>query len=328
MYCTTGSPCTAYILLLYLSVSMEEATSSPIEHSPSVEPVSIQNTPPRLSLHPIYTTLTLIMGIFIGVGGLFAYQEFAASPEITSYEMCIKAKGSVIQESYPATCITKDGKRFIQPVDITETNPIYFDPLSCTTDSDCTIGIQSDGCCLCPRAINVREIGKDGWKEYASSEKNQSTSSKDCKTFAACAPCEKPSSPTCQNNQCVFQQTDNQQTKAKQCLSDRTVCKSGTCMANPSATFCICMGGTYTTIENENGQNGICTINNTQIDGWTYYRSFAPTPTPQTSTFTCPTSEWVNCMPGPDAAGIKLECTDTFLTWAKTNCPNFQGAAL
>jgi len=34
----------------------------------------------------------------------------------TTYEECEKAEGSVIQESYPATCVTKEGSRFIQPL--------------------------------------------------------------------------------------------------------------------------------------------------------------------------------------------------------------------
>lgn len=44
--------------------------------------------------------------------------------------------------------------------------------------------------------------------------------------------------------------------------------------------------------------------------------------------YSCPPTEWVDCMPGPDEAGIKLECTQEFLTWAKENCLNFEGAAL
>ncbi len=35
---------------------------------------------------------------------------------INSYETCITAPGSKIQESYPAICVTSDGKRFIQPL--------------------------------------------------------------------------------------------------------------------------------------------------------------------------------------------------------------------
>ncbi len=43
--------------------------------------------------------------------------------------------------------------------------------------------------------------------------------------------------------------------------------------------------------------------------------------------YSCPKTEWVDCMPGPDKPQ-KTECTNEFLTWAKANCPGFQGAAL
>jgi hypothetical protein len=48
----------------------------------------------------------------------------------------------------------------------------------------------------------------------------------------------------------------------------------------------------------------------------------------KTTGYVCPASEWVDCMPGPNSEGIKMECTSDFLTWAKANCPNFKGAAL
>ena len=35
---------------------------------------------------------------------------------ISSYEECLKASGSIIQESYPQMCVAKDGKRFVQPL--------------------------------------------------------------------------------------------------------------------------------------------------------------------------------------------------------------------
>jgi|GEM_PF-1336481 len=49
---------------------------------------------------------------------------------------------------------------------------------------------------------------------------------------------------------------------------------------------------------------------------------------PNNSTsFQCPTTEWVDCMPTIGEGG-KLECTNDFLSWAKIYCPNFKGAAL
>ena len=43
--------------------------------------------------------------------------------------------------------------------------------------------------------------------------------------------------------------------------------------------------------------------------------------------FTCPQSEYVDCMPGPDAR-YRPECEKPYLEWATKNCPGFKGAAL
>jgi hypothetical protein len=46
---------------------------------------------------------------------------------------------------------------------------------------------------------------------------------------------------------------------------------------------------------------------------------------PTTTKYTCPESEYVDCMP---PIGIKkTECSSAFLQWATENCPGFQGAA-
>jgi hypothetical protein len=49
-----------------------------------------------------------------------------------------------------------------------------------------------------------------------------------------------------------------------------------------------------------------------------------PSPSDQTS-FVCPETEWVDCMPGPDMP--KPWCEPDYLEWASDNCPGFQGAA-
>ena len=45
------------------------------------------------------------------------YSEYQTLKSINSYETCIAAKSSTIQESYPATCITRLGSRFTQLVE-------------------------------------------------------------------------------------------------------------------------------------------------------------------------------------------------------------------
>ncbi len=44
------------------------------------------------------------------------------------------------------------------------------------------------------------------------------------------------------------------------------------------------------------------------------------------SSFVCPTTEYVDCMPGPGA--VKTQCSSEFISWASANCPDFKGAAL
>ena len=46
---------------------------------------------------------------------------------------------------------------------------------------------------------------------------------------------------------------------------------------------------------------------------------------PVDSNYTCPKTEWVNCMPILTLEAQKL-CTQEYLNWAKSNCPGFKGA--
>lgn len=61
--------------------------------------------------------LKLFLISILALLSLVAYQkytEYSALKSIDSYESCIVSKGSVIQESYPATCITRLGTHFTQ----------------------------------------------------------------------------------------------------------------------------------------------------------------------------------------------------------------------
>lgn len=59
--------------------------------------------------------------------------------------------------------------------------------------------------------------------------------------------------------------------------------------------------------------------------------------TPDPTTFTCPEETWVDCMPtiydpnNPKSVkgnnAREFRCSETYLKWAKENCPNFEGAA-
>lgn len=176
--------------------------------SPEETPQPLPPAPPTVSLKPMYMTLMLLFGVLLGAGGLFAYQEYAAQRSVTSvvsYDECITAPGSRIQESYPATCITSDNKRFTQPIPDTDITvpPSNNEPLSCSSDDDCTTGIQTNGCCMCPAAIHKSEIGNNDWETYV---KGKDYSNKfTCKTLVACKPCQLGSKPVCRKTQCVFE---------------------------------------------------------------------------------------------------------------------------
>ena len=55
--------------------------------------------------------------------------------------------------------------------------------------------------------------------------------------------------------------------------------------------------------------------------------SFRLTGTEGTVSYTCPTTEFVDCLPDPSGVA-NPQCQPDFLSWAKANCPGFQGAAL
>lgn len=45
-----------------------------------------------------------------------------------------------------------------------------------------------------------------------------------------------------------------------------------------------------------------------------------------TQKLTCPSTEYIDCMPTPDA-GVKYECSPDAITWYQNNCPDFKGVA-
>jgi len=54
---------------------------------------------------------------------------------------------------------------------------------------------------------------------------------------------------------------------------------------------------------------------------------YCQVPPSTTTNYTCPENGWVDCMPTLDTAKTKA-CSIEAMNWYKTNCPNFQGAAL
>ncbi len=48
-------------------------------------------------------------------------------------------------------------------------------------------------------------------------------------------------------------------------------------------------------------------------------------PSPVTSKYTCPSSAYIDCMPG--VYFVRPQCTKEYLDWIRVNCPNFKGVA-
>lgn len=53
--------------------------------------------------------------ILLALVGYKSYRDTQSLKSIDSYESCASSRGSLIQESYPATCVTRLGSHFIQP---------------------------------------------------------------------------------------------------------------------------------------------------------------------------------------------------------------------
>jgi len=85
--------------------------ASPAASQPPTEPEKPKSN--KILLFGIALLLVAIIGT---AAYLFYQNQNKQTPQPTSYEECVNAQDSVIQESYPATCVTKDGERFIQPL--------------------------------------------------------------------------------------------------------------------------------------------------------------------------------------------------------------------
>lgn len=67
----------------------------------------------------------IVLGIGVGIGWFLGNNT---KVPVSSYEECVEAKNSTVSLSYPATCVTRDGKRFIQPLTDEEKGGIQLPP--------------------------------------------------------------------------------------------------------------------------------------------------------------------------------------------------------
>ena len=88
----------------------------PTPLQPAVPP-SVKTQNHRWFLWLLGGLFVLALGIAVGLfSAKFLSGQFPNQPVINSYADCLVAKGSIVQESYPATCVTASGQRFTQPL--------------------------------------------------------------------------------------------------------------------------------------------------------------------------------------------------------------------
>ncbi len=79
--------------------------------------VSVPPPAPKTPIFPIFFVALIL--VLLTVAGVFAYQNWQLRQQLntlTTYKECLKAPGSILQESYPATCVARNGKSFTQPL--------------------------------------------------------------------------------------------------------------------------------------------------------------------------------------------------------------------
>jgi hypothetical protein len=91
--------------------------------NPPEQPVAPSETKKR-SLKPPFIAGILVLVIASGIAAYLMTRV----PEATTYDECIATKGSIILEKYPAVCISKHGKEFIQPISPTPSPTIEASP--------------------------------------------------------------------------------------------------------------------------------------------------------------------------------------------------------
>jgi hypothetical protein len=68
---------------------------------------------PKISTTQKFVIIVIALVVMAAVGWA-VYKHFATSTPVDSYQACADA-GNPIQLSYPSVCVTKDGRRFVNP---------------------------------------------------------------------------------------------------------------------------------------------------------------------------------------------------------------------
>ena len=305
--------------------------------------------PPRQSTYRVdlvKAALLLISGILLGAAGFASYTILKPSSPITTYEACVSANGSQVTAMYPPTCTTKDGKTFTKSDSNITTNPTPEQEMKTFKNEFFGLTFQY------PSFLDV----------YGSTDGeavNRVSFIPPCDigtgTTVTCMvyPKEKDSLQGKGFESAGFFITIKSNLKEQACVSFSDLGRSaGTTRDIHGVTYTTAVtSGVATGHEQQDQlyrtfQESTCleiTLRYTGESG--SLRQYTQTDTDISKTFdamlssmtfigsskpagfTCPKTDWVDCMPSPNA-GIRFECTDEYLQWAKQSCPGFQGAAL
>lgn len=100
------------------SVKIEDALPYVSEKKTSEKPKVRYSTFQKFISSTLFSILlsTILFGSLFGTAFYIAYKTINKPQIPQNYEECIKSKGSYIKETYPAICVSKDNKEFIEPL--------------------------------------------------------------------------------------------------------------------------------------------------------------------------------------------------------------------
>lgn len=108
--------------------------NSPIQSEPIVQPSAQPQISPEINNSKSNQLISPFNLILLGLIGIIIYlviqnRQLSQSPIVTDYDSCVAAPGSLLQTSYPATCVTKSGQSFKEPID-KGLEPEPFNPIN------------------------------------------------------------------------------------------------------------------------------------------------------------------------------------------------------
>lgn len=292
--------------------------------------------------------LSVLFIVLLAITGYYFFMRSRQTMLINSYETCTAAPGSKIQESYPATCVTEDGRSFTQP--LTDEQKQNLEP-PVDTSTWKTYSNNSFGFSLTyPSDWDIQELHSPAPAGTSGVQPTIdtiifATASSYIKVFSGAHidttfPQEMliTTEQTMLDEKLVTEDTyildsQHQDTKIiKIVIPDEKIYRIEAFFPTTNTHRINQMLSTFKFIVpmTQTGQmcGGIAGIMcpagySCQMAG--NYPDASGTCIKK-GTYTCPSSGYVDCMPVMDDAKKKA-CAPEALTWYKANCPNFQGGA-